>query len=155
MGGETGDHDMDLERRTFVSWMAVGSLGVTAAFTGTMVGLAVYPPSRSIDGKTKVGELAVGRVDDLEVGVPVLVEYGDDVVFLIKLADSLLVLNAACPHVACKLAFNASTNEFDCPCHASSFTIEGVLLGGPAPRDMYSAVFEVVDGEIVVSGFEV
>ena len=110
------------------------------------------PPGRSIEGKTKVGNLVVGRVDGLQIEVPLLVEYGDDILYLILKADGAVrVLDAACPHVACRLGWNAATKEFDCPCHASSFTIDGVLLGGPAPRDMYSAAFEIVEGEIIVS----
>lgn len=148
--------DGSLDRRSFVAWMAITSLAATGAFSVAMVAQAVTPPPRSIDGKTKVGKLAVGRMADLEVGVPVLAEYGDDSVFLVKKSESeAVVLDAACPHVACKLAYNESSGEFDCPCHASSFTIDGVLLGGPAPRDMIAAAFEIVGGEIVVSGFEV
>jgi Rieske Fe-S protein len=146
-----------VDRRTFVvGTLASVSVGATALFSATMIGRAVMPPSRSIEGKTKPGPLAVGRAEDLQPEKPVLAEYGDDVVYMVKLADErLLVLNAACPHVACKLAFNEATKEFDCPCHASSFSIEGTLLGGPAPRDMIAAKFEVVEGEVVVSGFEV
>lgn len=140
------------DRRSFLKWIATASIGTTALFSGTMVSTAIMPPGRSIEGKTKVGRLAVGRVDELEVEVPTLVEYGDDVLFLIKKADDeIAVLDAACPHVACKLHWNDASSEFDCPCHESSFTIDGVLLGGPAPRDMYAAAFEIVDGEIVVS----
>ncbi|MDH4140528.1 MAG: Rieske 2Fe-2S domain-containing protein [Coriobacteriia bacterium] len=145
-----------VDRRDFVAWIAAMSMGATAVFAVTMVGRAVVPPGRSIEGKTKVGKLAVGREDELEPGKPVLAEYGDDVLYVVKMEDSSLkVYNAACPHVACKLAYNESSKEFDCPCHASSFTIDGKLLGGPAPRDMIEAEFEVVEGEIVVSGFRV
>ena len=120
---------------------------------GATVVQALMPPSRSIDGKTKVGTIAIAKVADLQIGKPVLADYGDDVLFLVKKsATRIAVLSQTCPHVGCKLSFNDKTNEFDCPCHASSFSIDGKKLKGPAPRDMYAADFQVVNGEVVVSG---
>ena len=140
------------DRRSFLKWIATASIGTTAVFSGSMVSTAVMPPGRSIEGKTKVGKLAVGRVDELEAEVPVLVEYGDDVLFLVKKTDDTInVMDAACPHVACKLHWETDHKRFACPCHESFFSIDGVLDGGPAPRDMFKAEFEIVDGEIVVS----
>jgi Rieske Fe-S protein len=144
-----------MERRSFLVWLATAVLAASGLFMGATVVQALVPPSRSIDGKTKVGKMSVGKVADLKVGAPVAVDYGDDVLFLVKeSADKVAVLSQTCPHVGCKLHFNDANKQFDCPCHASSFTIEGVRLGGPAPRNMYGATFEVVNGDIIVSGVE-
>jgi Rieske Fe-S protein len=148
-------HPPPMPRRDFLVWAAGLSLGATAVLIGATVAQAIAPPSRSIEGKTKVGKLAVARVDSLVVGKPVLVEYGDDALFVSKLAaDKILVLSAACPHVRCKLFWNDKTRQYDCPCHASSFSATGKKLGGPAPRDMYAATFAVENGQVVVSGVE-
>lgn len=142
-----------MERRSFLVWLASAVLALGAVFMGATVVQALMPPARSIDGKTKVGTLAVGNVADLQVGKPVLVNYGDVALFLVKeSATQVAVLSQTCPHVGCKLAFNAKTKQFDCPCHASHFSIEGKKLGGPAPRDMYGADFQIKNGEIFVSG---
>jgi cytochrome b6-f complex iron-sulfur subunit len=155
MSSDCPECDPIISRRRFISVLASFSLGATALFSVAMVSRAVLPPGRSIEGKTKPGPQVVGTVDELQPEDPVLREYGDDVIFLTKLVDdTVLVMDAACPHVACKLAWNPQTKEFDCPCHASAFTIEGELLYGPAPRDMIPAKYEIVDGEIIVSGFE-
>jgi Rieske Fe-S protein len=144
-----------MARRDFLVWAAGLSLGATALFVGATVAQAVMPPPRSIEGKTKVGKLAVAKVSDLQPEKPVLVEYGDDVLFVAKTTgDKIVVFDAACPHVRCKLFWNEKTKQFDCPCHASSFSITGKKLGGPAPRDMVSAVYVVEDGQVVVSGFK-
>jgi nitrite reductase/ring-hydroxylating ferredoxin subunit len=142
-----------MPRRSFLVWIASAALAVSGLFMGATVVQALMPPARSIDGKTKVGALAVAKVADLKVGKPVLADYGDDVLFLIKKSPSeVVVLSQTCPHVGCKLSFNEKTQQFDCPCHASSFTIDGKKLGGPAPRNMFGANFEIKDGAIVVSG---
>jgi len=144
-----------MERRSFLVWAAGVSLGVSALFMGATVVQAIMPPSRSIDGKTKVGKAAVAKMADLKVDVPVLADYGDDVVFVVKKSDTeVSVFDAACPHVRCTLQFNANLKQFDCPCHASSFDINGVRLGGPAPRNMYVGYFAITNGEVVVSGLE-
>ena len=142
-----------MERRSFLVWLAGAVIGLAGLFSAATVVQALVPPNRSIDGKTKVGKLAVGRVSELSIGKPVAANYGDDVLFLIKKPDNgIVVLSQTCPHVGCKLAFNSTSKQFDCPCHASHFSIDGKKLGGPAPRDMYAADFTVTNGEIVVSG---
>lgn len=141
------------DRRSFLVWAAGISLGASAFFAVTTAVQAMLPPSRSIDGRTKPGKTTVARVDDLEVGTPLLTEYGDEPIFVLKTGRGVEVFSAACTHVRCTLRFNPSTREFDCPCHGSSFTLDGVRLRGPAPRNMVAADFEISGGEVVVSGF--
>jgi len=45
------------------------------------------------------------------------------------------VLNL-CPHMKCNLYFNYQTKTWDCPCHGSSFDIDGNVLLGPATYDI-------------------
>lgn len=40
------------------------------------------------------------------------------------------VLNK-CPHMKCNLYFNYQTKTWDCPCHGSSFDIDGNIIYGP------------------------
>lgn len=41
-----------------------------------------------------------------------------------------------CPHRGCLVDYNKEKNEFICPCHGSTFNIEGKLLKGPATKDL-------------------
>ena len=144
-----------MDRRQFLVVSAGATLGASLLFVGATVVQAIMPPDRSIEGKTKVGKLAIAKVADLKVNVPLVAQYGDDVLFVVKASDTKInVLSASCPHVGCKLHFNAAVKQFDCPCHASSFTVDGVKLGGPAPRNMYSAIYEITNGSVVVSGIQ-
>lgn len=144
-----------LDRRDFLTWIAAGSMAVTGLFALATAARTIMPPARSIEGKTKPGPLPVARVSDLKVGVPFFAPYGDDYVFITKLEGAkIIALNAACPHVKCVLSWNAKTSQYDCPCHASFFTIAGKRISGPAPRDMWTADFKVVGNDVVVSGFE-
>lgn len=145
--------DQPVDRRSFLVWAAGISLGASGFFAVTTAIQAMLPPARSIDGKTKLGKVVVARVEDLESGTPLLTEYGDEPVFVLKTGRGVEVFSAACPHVRCTLRFNPATREFDCPCHGSSFTLDGVRLRGPAPRNMVAADFEISGGDVVVSGF--
>lgn len=46
--------------------------------------------------------------------------------------------SAICPHMGCVLQWNGDEHSFDCPCHGSRFTCQGVVVNGPAKRDMES-----------------
>lgn len=43
---------------------------------------------------------------------------------------------AVCPHMGCVLQWNGSERSFDCPCHGSRFTCQGVVVNGPAKEDL-------------------
>jgi menaquinol-cytochrome c reductase iron-sulfur subunit len=41
-----------------------------------------------------------------------------------------------CPHLGCGYHWDVQNQEFLCPCHASRFSIEGDVMGGPATRSL-------------------
>lgn len=41
-----------------------------------------------------------------------------------------------CTHLGCAYHWDQARNEFVCPCHNSLFSIDGKVLGGPAPRPL-------------------
>lgn len=46
---------------------------------------------------------------------------------------------AKCPHAGCSIGYSAEEEKFKCPCHTSSFGIDGCRVNGDqevAPRDM-------------------
>ncbi|MDQ6814633.1 MAG: FAD-dependent oxidoreductase [Bacteroidota bacterium] len=49
---------------------------------------------------------------------------------------SLNAYTAICPHLGCILQWNGEEKTFDCPCHGSRFTNEGVVINGPALNDL-------------------
>lgn len=144
----------DMDRRDFVQWAAGLSIGATCLLGAVTAANAVNPPGRSIDGKTKMPPTALAAVADLPLGKPQLFEYGDDSVFLTRTeGDKIIALNAACPHVACKLHWDEGITQYACPCHASFFKLDGTKISGPATRNMDPATFQIAAGKVVVSGF--
>ena len=64
-----------------------------------------------------------GRVLELD-GEPVAVFRRQD--------GSIVQRSAICTHLGCRVAWNASEETWDCPCHGSRFGPDGAVLAGPA-----------------------
>jgi glycine/D-amino acid oxidase-like deaminating enzyme/nitrite reductase/ring-hydroxylating ferredoxin subunit len=50
--------------------------------------------------------------------------------------NELHTFNAACPHLGCVVQWNGDEKTFDCPCHGSRFTNQGVVINGPSTEDL-------------------
>jgi menaquinol-cytochrome c reductase iron-sulfur subunit len=74
-------------------------------------------------------------------------------VFLGKRSGALSCLSATCPHAGCGIDFDDKRQKFVCPCHNSTFDIDGKREDGPSPRDM-DKLEVVVDGDGVYCLFQ-
>jgi menaquinol-cytochrome c reductase iron-sulfur subunit len=61
------------------------------------------------------------------------------------------VFSPICPHAGCYYNWDAVTDHFECPCHGSVFSIDGKVLGGPAPRPLDTLPHAITDGELSVT----
>lgn len=74
-------------------------------------------------------------------------------VYLTRSGDEVTALNAVCPHAGCLVNPAEDGSRLECPRHRSVFDLDGVRLGGPAPRNMDEFAAEVRDDAAVWVGF--
>jgi len=63
----------------------------------------------------------------------------------------ITALSARCTHLGCMVRWQAEHERFQCPCHGSSFSREGINLTGPAPRPLVRCAIRIAeDGRLEV-----
>ncbi len=137
---------------------AVGVL-LTTAIGAPLAGFAILPTI-----KKKEPEWSdVGTVDDLKINQPVERRFFQTVrsgyyeekvertAWVLKRADDkVIAYSPSCPHLGCGYRWDESANEFKCPCHASIFDLDGLVLGGPAPRKLDVLETKMESGKVFV-----
>jgi cytochrome b6-f complex iron-sulfur subunit len=133
-------------RRNFLK-LGLGTLGALAAIEVMGAGF-LYLQSRSKEGR--FGEvIAAGQVDDFPPSS--VTEFASEGFFLVRAADGgFLAIYRRCPHLGCTVNWVSEKNRFYCPCHASSFDVNGDFKDSPMPRalDLFNVQFE--EGRVLV-----
>lgn len=59
-------------------------------------------------------------------------------------AQSVVAFGPQCTHLGCAYHFEEAGGAFVCPCHNSTFSLDGKVISGPAPRplDRYETKLE-------------
>jgi Rieske Fe-S protein len=154
----------DAGRRRFLT-IGIGGLGsaLVAATLGPAVVTVAYPLRHATTSGTG-GFVPVGRADGFAEGVPRKVELFSDVVdaynrfehqkvgsaWIVRHAGTLVALSTVCPHLGCAIDWSARDRCFACPCHRSSFGLDGKRRSGPSPRDMDRLALHLTDHRVEV-----
>ncbi len=71
--------------------------------------------------------------------------------WVVKGADNKIVaFGPQCTHLGCAYHWDEGVKEFECPCHASYFSIQGKVLAGPAPRPLDRYVTRVQNNRLQI-----
>lgn len=71
--------------------------------------------------------------------------------WLLRRGEQVAALSTICPHAGCAVDFDEGRGLFSCPCHASTFALDGSRLSGPSPRALDRLVAVVVKGRVRVA----
>jgi menaquinol-cytochrome c reductase iron-sulfur subunit len=138
---------MKLDRRSFPIAVIGGLWALMSAALALPAAVYLLTPPRS--AKNEGEWIDAGDISRLPVGIP------EEVVFrrtrvdgwkitsekttawVVKKNEKDVVAFAPqCTHLGCAYHYQSRTKEFLCPCHTSTFSIEGAVLTGPAPRPL-------------------
>ncbi|MEM8678626.1 MAG: Rieske 2Fe-2S domain-containing protein [Planctomycetota bacterium] len=69
-------------------------------------------------------------------------------VWIRNVAGTPLAFSSICPHLGCAVEFRSAIHDFFCPCHNSTFDLEGTRLNQIPPRNLDTLPTKLVDGMI-------
>jgi cytochrome b6-f complex iron-sulfur subunit len=114
-------------------WLLLG--GVALAEAVWIVNDFFRPRRRRAADDDASSVIVAGPVDRFELGS--VTAFPEGRFYLARLADGgFLALHRECTHLGCTVPWVAAEDRFVCPCHASSFDINGDVLSPPAPRPL-------------------
>jgi menaquinol-cytochrome c reductase iron-sulfur subunit len=64
--------------------------------------------------------------------------------------QNVVAYTPQCTHLGCAYHWEDKDNNFLCPCHTSTFSIDGKVLTGPAPRPLDRYVTKIDQGKILI-----
>jgi menaquinol-cytochrome c reductase iron-sulfur subunit len=69
--------------------------------------------------------------------------------WVVRLSEKEIVAySPQCTHLGCAYHWDGRTGRFLCPCHGSTFSLDGQVLSGPAPRPLDRYQVKVSDGKL-------
>lgn len=112
------------------------------------VGSVLYLRAKSLEGQFG-GLFVAGKVDEIPDNS--VTEFSEGNFYLVRGKDGgFMALYRRCPHLGCAVEWSDSKERFYCPCHASSFDMNGDFVSQPVPKalDLFEVSFR--DGQVVV-----
>lgn len=71
--------------------------------------------------------------------------------YLARLEDGgFMALSLRCTHLGCSINWEENKKSFVCPCHSSSFSIDGDVLNPPAPKALDYFLVKIENGIVKV-----
>ncbi|MSU58356.1 MAG: Rieske (2Fe-2S) protein [Pedosphaera sp.] len=148
------------DRRGFLKKILASAIGAVLTLVPAAAGLRVLlDPLRrktAAGGAVLVTSLEALPADDVPRKFSVIADREDawnkfqrvpvGAVYLRRTRGGKLeALNVVCPHAGCFVDFNAAKEKFICPCHNSSFAMDGKIAdaSSPAARGLDSLEVEV------------
>ena len=157
----TDDHK---NRRKFIVTSTIGASAACALFPFASGLPSVLDPVTKKSGGAKVPWTEVTSLATLpEDGTPtkfeVILEKVTDAWttytnipagagYLARNGNEVTAYNLKCPHLGCAIDYRANTNDYFCPCHNSTFGLDGSVTteNSPSPRGMDTMDTKVEEG---------
>ena len=147
-------------RRRLFKWMTAAAMSLVGFGLGIpLVGYVISPAFT----RREQSWVEVGKVEDLPVQQPMQLSYVASVqdgyvkttaqkaVWAVKKDNGeVTAYSPQCTHLGCGYRWEASEGRFKCPCHASVFSIDVTVVGGPEPQPLDRLPVKIENGLIYV-----
>jgi cytochrome b6-f complex iron-sulfur subunit len=143
---ENTSQPQNVTRRDFlkIAWAFFG--GVVALETAGV--FFTYLQPRLAEGEFG-SVITAGLVDDFPLNSVTHVPSGR--FYVVRLGDGgFLAVYHRCTHLGCTVPWDASAQQFICPCHSSRFDQKGTVQNPPAPRPLDLFAVTIENGQVKV-----
>jgi menaquinol-cytochrome c reductase iron-sulfur subunit len=152
--------EAEVTRRKFYIGLIYGLWGIIAAALSTPAAIyLLFPPKL----RKAPQWMEAGDVSKLDPKDPVEMVFRQNRVdgwkiqsekstaWVVKLPNSQIVaFGPQCTHLGCAYHWDENRNYFLCPCHSSTFGIDGKVVSGPAPRPLDRYETKVENGKLLL-----
>jgi len=106
-------------------------------------------------GQSKKLALGLDKVEKLKSpgGSALLKIQGRELLFIRDSEESVRVLNPVCTHQKCTVQYDREKQLIVCPCHGSTYSLDGEVIKGPAEKPLraFEATLDSEKNRIVFS----
>jgi cytochrome b6-f complex iron-sulfur subunit len=138
----------EMTRREFMTYAWGGALGLLALQSG--VGLFFFMMPRFKAGEFG-GVFFLGPESSMPpTDAPPQANVTGKFWLVNTTDEGVKAIYMVCTHLGCLYKWEQANTRFECPCHGSKFTREGLYIEGPAPRSLDTFLVTVENGEVAV-----
>ncbi len=140
---EIKNTEKKIDRRRFFKKAGVWVGAAAVVEFGALIFSYLWSGGQNGEEKDDAEYIIAGKADDFPPGS--VTPFRSGFFYLSRLQDGgFLAMSLKCTHLGCSVIWNEENGEFICPCHASSFDKNGVVMNPPAPRplDIYPVIIE-------------
>jgi Rieske Fe-S protein len=152
-----------MERRKFLSLVTAAAGAATAALIAVPLVGHFFEPLRRKSRPADEAWIPIGSLEQFpqglpqRVSVPVPERDGWEMRVTNRAAwvvrakdDTVVVFTSVCPHLGCSVKWAVPASQFECPCHASGFALDGARTKGPARRGLDALPSRLVAGRVEI-----
>ena len=138
-----------ITRRRFLDWILCGFGGIVGVSLAGPILVYLWPSTRK--GPVQHRQEA-GTADGWGKWASKIIAVGEKPVLVVRMSQRFRAYSAVCSHLGCLVIWHAAKRQFECPCHAAAFDMDGKVIAGPPPKPLVELAVSVVDGKVFVSG---
>jgi cytochrome b6-f complex iron-sulfur subunit len=131
-------------RRLFLAMLGGAALAVAGMGTG-ITAVRFLWPEVLFEEETRY---RIGRPDEIPPGTVLVLPAQK--AFIVHGPDGFYALSATCTHLGCMTQYERDGNRIFCPCHGSRFSVDGEVVGGPAPSPLTRFHLAIEAGALVL-----
>ena len=118
-------------RRWVSALLSLGFISTISGFAGIILAY-LWPAAGGGGSEFLVGSHGPLRAEDIDSDGSVVGRSRLGKILVVRRPDGLVGMQATCTHLGCTVAWNATSQLVECPCHGARYNLHGEVLAGPA-----------------------